>query len=112
MGAERAGCYAVPMEVKESMPSDNKRKNDQKKPGRDDRKPKGPAITPEERRQMISDLAYMKGEKRGGRPGDALQDWLDAEAEIDARLASEEGGRRRTRPQIKAPQTRRGRKTI
>lgn len=45
-------------------------------------------ITAEERRQMIADLAYLKSEARGGRPGDAMQDWLDAEAEIDARLSA------------------------
>jgi hypothetical protein len=32
---------------------------------------------------MIAEAAYYKAEQRGFAGGDPLQDWLDAEAEID-----------------------------
>lgn len=51
--------------------------------------------TPEERWNMIADAAYYRAEKRHFVGGDPHEDWLQAEAEIDAQLAkrtlSEEG---------------------
>jgi hypothetical protein len=41
---------------------------------------------------MIAQLAYFRAEQRGFAPGGELQDWLDAEAEVDAARAG-----RRTR---------------
>lgn len=43
--------------------------------------------TPEERRRLIEKAAYLKAEQRGFQGGNAEQDWLEAEAEIDADLA-------------------------
>ncbi|MDO8412364.1 MAG: DUF2934 domain-containing protein [Gallionellaceae bacterium] len=43
-------------------------------------------ITAEERYKMIAAAAYLRAEKRGFHGGDALSDWVAAEAEIDARL--------------------------
>ena len=40
-------------------------------------------ITPEERWKMIAVAAYHKAEKRGFAPGHELQDWAEAEKEID-----------------------------
>lgn len=44
-------------------------------------------------RQLISETAYFLAEKRGFAPGHELEDWLSAEAEVDAlrlaRLASQ-----------------------
>jgi hypothetical protein len=40
-------------------------------------------ITPEERWKMIAVAAYHKAEKRGFAPGNELQDWTEAETEID-----------------------------
>lgn len=37
----------------------------------------------ETRKRMIAEAAYYRAEKRGFRDGDALRDWLEAEAEID-----------------------------
>ncbi len=39
----------------------------------------------DERHALIAREAYLKAEKRGFRDGDPLDDWLAAEAEIDAR---------------------------
>lgn len=43
-------------------------------------------LTPEQRYQMIAEAAYFRAEKRGFALGDTLQDWLEAEAEIDSIL--------------------------
>ena len=44
---------------------------------------------------MIAEAAYYRAEARGFREGDPVQDWLAAEAEIDARLPGrrDPGGR-------------------
>lgn len=43
----------------------------------------------DERQSMIRDLAYHYAESRGFTPGHELDDWLAAEAAVDARLISE-----------------------
>lgn len=48
--------------------------------------PACPAIDPEVRRQMIARAAYHRAEQRGFAGGSELQDWLEAEAEIDRML--------------------------
>ncbi|HKK05246.1 MAG TPA: DUF2934 domain-containing protein [Gammaproteobacteria bacterium] len=50
-----------------------------------------PAVTPEQRRQMIAEAAYRLAEQDGFDPGRSLDHWLEAEALIEARL----GGPRR-----------------
>jgi len=45
-------------------------------------KPAAPSA--EERQRWIATAAYHRAEKRGFAPGYAIQDWLDAEAEINA----------------------------
>ena len=44
------------------------------------------AIGPEERYDRVAEAAYLRAEHRGFLPGCELQDWLDAEAEIDKLL--------------------------
>jgi hypothetical protein len=44
------------------------------------------AIGPEERYDRVAEAAYLRAEHRGFLPGSELQDWLDAEAEIDTLL--------------------------
>lgn len=43
-------------------------------------------VTPEQRYRMICDAAYFKAEKRNFAPENEVQDWLDAEAEINRLL--------------------------
>jgi hypothetical protein len=45
-----------------------------------------PAVEPGEPqlKSMIAEAAYYRAEKRGFAPGQALDDWLAAEKEIDA----------------------------
>ncbi len=40
----------------------------------------------EARREMIARAAYFRAERRGFAPGRELEDWLEAEAEVDAQL--------------------------
>jgi hypothetical protein len=39
------------------------------------------------RDEMIARAAYFRAERRGFADGCALQDWLEAEAEVDAKLS-------------------------
>lgn len=43
---------------------------------------------PERRHELISEAAYFRAEARGFAPGGDIDDWLDAEAEVDERLAA------------------------
>ena len=43
-------------------------------------------VTGEERYQLIAEAAYFRAERRSFTPGYELEDWLNAEAEIDIRL--------------------------
>jgi hypothetical protein len=49
-------------------------------------------ITPEVRRAMIAERAYLRAEKRGFTPGRETEDWLAAEVEIDSLLRASRGG--------------------
>jgi hypothetical protein len=42
--------------------------------------------------QMIAEAAYFKAERRGFNGGDAVRDWCEAEAEVDAQLRRLEHG--------------------
>lgn len=46
-----------------------------------------PEITPELRRQMIQEAAWLRAEQRGFTNGDPVSDWLAAEKDIDQLLA-------------------------
>jgi hypothetical protein len=43
------------------------------------------------RHDAIADAAYQRAERRGFEPGHALDDWLAAEKEVDARAAIARG---------------------
>jgi hypothetical protein len=45
-----------------------------------------PFTGPEQRAALIAEAAYFRAEKRGFAPGHEKDDWLAAEAEVDARL--------------------------
>lgn len=45
----------------------------------------------EERRRMIAEAAYFRAERRGFKDGDAVRDWCEAEAEIEAYIKESEG---------------------
>jgi hypothetical protein len=43
-------------------------------------------VSAAQRERMIAEAAYFKAERRGFQGGDPAQDWIEAEAEVDARL--------------------------
>jgi Protein of unknown function (DUF2934) len=49
-------------------------------------------LTPEARRALIAETAYLRAERRGFTPGHETEDWVAAEAEVDALLKVEGGG--------------------
>ena len=44
------------------------------------------AVGPKDRYHTIAEAAYLRAEHRGFLPGCELQDWLEAEAEVDKQL--------------------------
>jgi hypothetical protein len=47
------------------------------------------SVTPEARRALIAQGAYLRAERRGFEPGHETDDWLAAELEVDALLTAE-----------------------
>lgn len=47
--------------------------------------------SPEERERLIREAAYLRAEQRGFAGGSPEEDWAEAEREIDARFAAQEG---------------------
>jgi len=43
-------------------------------------------LTPEARHALIAEAAYLRAERRGFVPGHETDDWLAAEAEVEALL--------------------------
>jgi len=54
--------------------------------------PASARLTPEARRALIAKTAYLRAEQRGFAPGREVEDWLSAEAEVDALLTVAPGG--------------------
>jgi Protein of unknown function (DUF2934) len=46
-------------------------------------------ISEDARRGMIAEAAYLRAERRGFAPGYEAEDWLSAEAEVDALLRAD-----------------------
>jgi hypothetical protein len=42
---------------------------------------------------MIAEAAYLRSERRGFMPGYEVEDWMSAEAEVDALLTAGPGGK-------------------
>lgn len=66
-----------------------------KKTVKKNRRIAGPALSnnpvmEEARHHMISEAAYYLAERRGFADGDPVEDWLEAEAQIDSMLTSDE----------------------
>jgi hypothetical protein len=54
--------------------------------------PKPLQVSPDARRGLIAESAYLRAERRGFAPGHETEDWLAAELEIDALLKISHGG--------------------
>jgi len=46
------------------------------------------SITASEREQLIAEAAYYRAERRGFQGGDPMQDWIEAEAEVERTLST------------------------
>lgn len=57
-----------------------------KKPSTRTTKAKSAGVSPEQRYLMICEAAYYKAERRGFSPENEVEDWLEAEAEINRLL--------------------------
>ena len=51
------------------------------------------SLSADDRHQMISERAYLIAEQRGFQGGDAVNDWLAAEAEVDSMFKIKKGRR-------------------
>lgn len=49
------------------------------------------AVSEDARRAMVAQAAYLRAERRGFVGGDEVEDWLAAEAEVDALLRAGNG---------------------
>lgn len=49
------------------------------------------AVSEQARRAMIEQAAYLRAERRGFTPGGEVEDWVAAEAEVDALLKAGRG---------------------
>ena len=45
-----------------------------------------PSVTPQERYRLIQEAAYFRAEQRDFKPGHDIEDWVAAEAEVDAKV--------------------------
>ena len=52
-----------------------------------DASPISMGVSGEERHQLIAEAAYFRAERRNFAPGNELEDWLDAESEIEMMLS-------------------------
>lgn len=52
----------------------------------------GITVSGDARRAMVAQAAYLRAERRGFTPGGEVEDWLAAEAEVDALLRAGDGG--------------------
>lgn len=50
------------------------------------RKARRNALTPEQRYRLVAEAAFLKAEQRGFVGGDPVQDWLEAEREVESSL--------------------------
>lgn len=70
--------------IAKSMPATAANKTDVRAAGSAGKSKPAAAAAGEDRYEMIAIAAYCRAEQRGFNGGDAMQDWLEAEAEIDA----------------------------
>ncbi|MBA2410112.1 MAG: DUF2934 domain-containing protein [Gammaproteobacteria bacterium] len=59
--------------------------------GRTEKQTPSLTLTPEERWRMVAVAAYHIAEKRGFSPGNPLDDWLNAEREVESLLGVQPG---------------------
>jgi hypothetical protein len=83
--ADEKAAPAAPARTRAKSPTSRARKAPAKTPTR-------VTISEDVRRGMIAEGAYLRAERRGFAPGHEEEDWLAAEAEVDALLKARHGG--------------------
>jgi hypothetical protein len=83
--ADEKGAPTAPARTRAKSPTPRVRKMAAKTPAR-------VTISEDVRRGMIAEGAYLRAERRGFAPGHEAEDWLAAEAEVDALLQARHGG--------------------
>jgi len=74
---------------KQETASSSVRARAKRAPGQDSAGVRAPVtVSADVRRGMIAEAAYLRAERRGFAPGQEEADWLAAEKEVDAQLAS------------------------
>ncbi|NLT33646.1 MAG: DUF2934 domain-containing protein [Acidobacteria bacterium] len=76
-----------PASGKASGPRVSRKANPRAPAKKNQASPPPAGITDKERYLLISEAAYYRAEQRGFAPGHELQDWLDAETEVERMLA-------------------------
>jgi len=74
-----------------SAPAGSRGTQPARAPGAHAKSARRAAVSPEDRRTMIAEGAYLRAERRGFEPGHETEDWLAAEVEVDALLKSGHG---------------------
>jgi hypothetical protein len=87
-GKRKSSAKKAPASTRTSK-SPKRKPSSKKKPSAKSKPALG--VTPEERQHMIAIAAYVRAEKRGFVGGNAGDDWVQAEAEIDALLKKKLG---------------------
>jgi hypothetical protein len=82
--ADEKGAPTVPTRAGPKSPAPRVRKMTAKAPAR-------VTISEDVRRGMIAEGAYLRAERRGFAPGHEEEDWIAAEAEVDALLKARHG---------------------
>jgi len=91
-------AQAAPVRPEPAKTATPKPKTAARKKGSERAKAAAPAAKPgvqipeDARRGMIAEAAYLRAERRGFMPGNETEDWLAAEAEVDALLRAGPGG--------------------
>lgn len=93
-GSARATQTTPPVE-KATAPVEkaaSPRRNPSSKPAAASDASTGITVSEDARRAMIAQAAYLRAERRGFAPGGEVEDWLAAEAEVDALLRAGHSG--------------------
>jgi hypothetical protein len=88
-GSVRSAGTAKPAEAEKAAP---RRPVSPPKPAAGPGAVTGITVSEEARRAMIAQAAYLRAERRGFAPGGELEDWMAAEAEVDALLRAGHSG--------------------
>ena len=79
LGASAGGTEGTGAESNPAMPPSSDA------PGQRQQQQATPGEDPASREERIRSAAYDAYVRRGGEPGDEVQDWLDAESQVDGR---------------------------